>query len=92
MSEVHIVPMGSLGRRFVPAELLPPSGSGHWLQVVVVSDDFEVARRRHDLFLPVVGPSWVCDCPPGGEHTCSEDARRPYLYVPVSEFVHSCLS
>jgi hypothetical protein len=67
-----------------PTELLPETEEGHWLEVVVVSDDFTISRRRYNLFLPNSGASWVCNCPPGGDHTCSKDSRNPYLFIPLT--------
>jgi len=66
-----------------PAHLLPPTDVGYWLEVIVVSDDFVVPFRQHHLFLPELGSSWVCDCPTGKDHQCSEYQRQPYLFVPI---------
>ena len=63
-----------------PADRLPPTDTGHWLEVVAVSDDFIIPTIRHNLFLPNVGDSWVCACTPGKDHMCSETERNPYLY------------
>jgi hypothetical protein len=62
-----------------PSRHLPPSRDGHWLEVGLASTSFEVPDRIAHLFLPQVGASWVCDCEPGGEHTCSPDQRRDQL-------------
>ncbi len=64
-----------------PVESLPETQTGHWLDVVVVSDDFTVSPRRHGVFLPKSGASWVCDCIPGTDHVCNPDARRPHLFI-----------
>ncbi|HKO99856.1 MAG TPA: hypothetical protein VJU86_22970 [Pyrinomonadaceae bacterium] len=69
-----------------PSKLLPRTETGHWLEVVAVSDEFrmfdlERERLRHHLFLPKEGPSWVCTCSPGGAHTCSPKERSPYLFI-----------
>ena len=64
-------------------DLLPASDTGHWLHVVAVSEDFEVQSKRHDVFLPTVGPSWVCVCTPGEEHECLEVERQQYLFIQV---------
>jgi hypothetical protein len=66
-----------------PEKLLPETEIGHWLEVVTVSDDFAIPKRRHYLFLPEIGPSWVCECPPGGDHNCSNDGRERYLFIPI---------
>jgi tetratricopeptide (TPR) repeat protein len=66
-----------------PVQLLPPTNIGYWLEVIVVSDDFVVPFRQHHLFLPRLGSSWECDCPPGKNHQCSENERQPYLFVPI---------
>lgn len=63
-----------------PADRLPPTNIGYWLEVVAVSDDFTISKNRLNLFLPKVGDSWVCSCTPGEEHTCSETERFPNLY------------
>jgi hypothetical protein len=65
----------------VPVNLLPETMDGHWLQAVVVSDEFTLNRRRFNLFLPRIGPSWVCDCLPGSQHTCEIYSRQQYLYI-----------
>ena len=66
-----------------PDGLLPETKTGHWLEAVAVSDDFRVEPSRHYLFLPKGGASWVCDCAPGGKHTCTKQTRRPYVLIPV---------
>jgi hypothetical protein len=62
---------------------LPPTETGAWLSVLVVSDDFLVPVVAHRLFLPSRGPSWVCACAPELGHTCAPQERAAYLYVPV---------
>jgi anti-anti-sigma factor len=69
-----------------PTQHLPRTETGHWLEVVVVSDDFQVSnsaspRHRYNLFLPKKGASWVCSCSPGGGHVCVKKSRQPYLFV-----------
>jgi hypothetical protein len=64
-----------------PAHLLPPEAHGHWLAVVVKSEQFRIKSSRYSLFLPVRGPSWVCNCQFGSPHSCFEDNRNSYLYV-----------
>jgi hypothetical protein len=66
-----------------PAHLLPPEAQGHWLTVVVLSTQFKIQSRRHSLFLPVRGPSWICNCKFGGAHSCSKDNRNSYRYVRI---------
>ncbi|MFN0086407.1 MAG: hypothetical protein ACKVX9_13550 [Blastocatellia bacterium] len=67
-----------------PSHLLPRSEEGQWLEVVAASDDFTIPRRRHSLFLPASGPSWVCGCRPGGAHTCDGGARADHLFIPIT--------
>jgi hypothetical protein len=64
-----------------PSWVLPPSAEGHWLEVIVVSDDFIVPGRRFHLFLPTSGASWVCDCTSGRAHSCRPRDRRPHLFI-----------
>lgn len=66
-----------------PASLLPET-TGHWLEVVVASNDFTLSRNRYNLFLPEVGPSWVCSCVPHSKHVCEESERAPYLFIPLT--------
>ncbi len=66
-----------------PAELLPPSETGNWLDVAVASDDFRVPNRLFPIFLPSAGPAWVCPCTPGGPHTCDPRDRAPVLDIAV---------
>ncbi len=66
-----------------PVNLLPPTNVGYWLEVIVVSDDFVVPLRHHHLFLPTSGSSWVCNCPPGEDHQCTENERQPYLFISI---------
>jgi hypothetical protein len=64
-------------------DLLPPTEEGHWLEVVIASEDFHIEQRYHHVFLPRVGASYVCPCRAGGEHTCIAGNRQPYLFVPI---------
>ena len=65
-----------------PVHLLPPSETGHWLEVVVIGNGLRTRSRKHAMFLPDVGPAWTCPCTPGRDgHTCAIDERRPHLYV-----------
>jgi hypothetical protein len=66
-----------------PVQHLPPSTTGHWLEVGVASAEFSVAAEIFHLFLPRRGPSWVCPCEPGGPHTCRPGQREPFLLIPV---------
>jgi hypothetical protein len=64
--------------------LLPPTTTGHWVDVVVSSGDVILDdRRRRALFLPLQGSSWTCVCTPGGPHGCAERERDPYVRVPL---------
>jgi|RhiMetdeSRZDD1v2_1073273.scaffolds.fasta_scaffold29260_2 hypothetical protein len=60
-----------------PSERLPSTEVGYWLEVVAVSDKFAVPERAYPMFLPRLGPSWVCDCVPGASisalRTCAEN-------------------
>lgn len=69
-----------------PFDLLPRSATGHWLEVLVSSDDFEVKSQKHSLFLPTSGPSWHCACEPGSAHHCTEEERDEFLLVAISPF------
>src|SRR5207249_1845673 len=69
--------------RVFPVDRLPPSESGYWFEVAVLSDDFVVRPRLRSLFLPRTGSSWVCDCTPGGDHSCTPGVRSPYLLIDV---------
>ncbi|HEX6173338.1 MAG TPA: hypothetical protein VF089_04935, partial [Candidatus Binatia bacterium] len=66
-----------------PAQLLPIAKGGHWLETVVVSDDFKFEKHRYRFFLPNRGASWVCTCPPHDPHTCDDRTRENYLYIPT---------
>jgi chaperonin GroEL len=68
----------------VPEEALPKNENGHWLEVVVSSNELEFApaAARSSLFLPKTGPSWVCQCQPGSQHACAEHERNGFLYIP----------
>ena len=65
------------------ADLLARSDDGHWLQVVAASDEFSIEPVPYNLFLPVIGPSWVCNCAPGGKHSCDEQSRSDHLFIPT---------
>jgi multiple sugar transport system ATP-binding protein len=77
------VVVNPLDRPF-PDEHLPRSADGHWLEVLAVSDDVDVDRRRHRLFLPLTGQSWVCSCPSDQAHTCSGADRGDHLYLQLT--------
>jgi hypothetical protein len=63
---------------------LPPTSTGHWLDVVVSSGDVILDdMRRRTLFLPLAGSSWICACNPEGPHGCTEQERDPYVRVPL---------
>lgn len=66
-----------------PVEQLPPTQDGHWLEIGAVSADFEIPQGRHHLFLPKTGPSWVCNCMPGNAHSCNDNSRQSYLFIPI---------
>jgi Leucine rich repeat len=59
------------------------TADGHWLSVLAVSGDVDVAAGLHRLFLPKSGHSWVCPCD-GPEHHCSPNERSPNLYLTVT--------
>lgn len=70
-----------------PDDLLEHSDGGiggDWLEVTVVSDDFDVSGARHAMFLPRTGPSWVCPCPMGTIHVCDPRHRGSHLRIPVT--------
>jgi hypothetical protein len=67
----------------LPEELLPQTEDGHWLEMVAVSDDFQIEQIRHHFFLPRSGAGWRCACPPGGAHGCLPHQRQAYLYIPL---------
>ncbi len=67
----------------VRGDLLPASADGHWLKVVAMSRDLEVAPTGRWLFLPTTGAAWSCRCRPGGGHACRPSGRRPDLRFPV---------
>jgi chaperonin GroEL len=69
----------------VPTHLLPKSWlGGHWLTLAVFSEEFLIETSERALFLPEGGPSWVCPCKPGGEHTCAEAQREAYVDIRVT--------
>ncbi len=67
----------------VPDEFLPQAEIGHWLEVTAVSNDFVINTPRHSMFLPKTGSGWVCACPHGGAHTCTEEMRRRHVLIPL---------
>jgi Leucine-rich repeat (LRR) protein len=67
---------------FPADELEPSSPQGWWLGVVLSSSDVDVAADVHRVFLPFVGPSWVCVCN-GSEHVCAADQRHSHLWVRI---------
>jgi hypothetical protein len=72
------------GEASFESRLLPPTSTGHWLDVVVSSGDVHLDDpRRQALFLPLQGSSWTCVCTPGGSHECTEWERDPYMRVPL---------
>ncbi len=66
-----------------PVDLLPRSDDGYWLEVIAASDEFSIEPGPYSLFLPNTGPSWVCNCAPGGEHSCDQHSRRDHLFIPI---------
>ena len=72
-------------------ELLPkpePKVSGHWLDVVVTSHEFNIKKGHYKLFLPEVGNSWICDCKQDEEHHCNKKNREDYLHIPITTLSH----
>lgn len=68
-----------------PDKYIPPSEiDGHWLDVIVTSEDFDVEKEQQALFLPDKGKSWVCNCERGAKHHCESNGRDDYLHVPVT--------
>ncbi|WP_425619059.1 hypothetical protein NA78x_002790 [Anatilimnocola sp. NA78] len=63
-----------------PSHLLPYLPEGHWLEAVVVSDNFVVSSSAQSFFLPREGPSWVCDCQREKHHQCHPANRRRHLF------------
>ncbi|MGH2939978.1 MAG: hypothetical protein ACRDPE_17850 [Solirubrobacterales bacterium] len=63
----------------VPATKLPQREDGHWLELGIASADLDVPSQIRHLFLPTEGAAWVCDCDPGGAHSCAPDERRRTL-------------
>src|SRR5262249_3481420 len=67
-----------------PSSFLPQGkGEGHWLDVVIAGDDFQLERHRYTFFLPGKGPSWVCRCNPDKPHTCNKQTRNDYLDIAI---------
>ncbi|NED81153.1 hypothetical protein G3I76_13785 [Streptomyces sp. SID11233] len=70
-----------------PGDLLDHTdddGRGDWLEATVLGDDFAVPVRRHGIFLPQTGSSWVCPCPPHAPHACEPVHRGAHLYIPFT--------
>jgi hypothetical protein len=76
-----VQPIDRRRSRSCTTSLLPASETGHWLEVVIASDDFQLKQQYHHIFLPRIGASYVCPCKPHTEHTCDSDDRLPYLFV-----------
>ncbi len=68
----------------VPVDRLPQLQQGHWLQLTVTGDGFDVPTESTHLFLPRQGASFTCPCPPGGAHTCKVRDRDPYAFIAVT--------
>ena len=66
-----------------PQDKLPPNPVGHWLEVLIASDEFTLEPKRHHMFLPAKGDAFVCPCVPGGEHTCNPSERHADLAIPI---------
>jgi hypothetical protein len=83
--------IGALARDAIPDKSpmpLPPLPvtelEGHWLEVLLISADADIlAREGRYLFVPDMGPSWVCQCRPDGPHRCGVDERAGYLDINV---------
>jgi len=75
-----------------PQDNLPPNPIGHWLEVLVASDEFTLEPKRHHMFLPAKGDAFVCSCTPGGEHTCDSSERRADLPIPITTPVLAALA
>lgn len=83
---VGAIEADSIVRNSLDADVkLPPSDTGHWLEVVVASSGFLADSKRHYLFVPSTGSSWKCGCRPGVRlHKCTPKTRKPYLEIPVT--------
>ncbi|MBT1188992.1 hypothetical protein HET69_34665 [Streptomyces sp. CJ_13] len=65
-----------------PAEHLPETTDGHWLDIAVTSVDFATdSLSKASLFLPSHGPSWTCPCDPNQGHSCYPYQRHPYVFL-----------
>lgn len=65
-----------------PAEHLPETTDGHWLDIAVTSVDFATdSLSKASLFLPSHGPSWTCPCDPNQAHSCYPYQRHPYVFL-----------
>lgn len=62
-----------------PFGALPETAEGHWIDVVVASGQCEVEKGKGRVFLPLNGPSWVCECDPRNGHSCTLESRKDYL-------------
>lgn len=67
-----------------PAQNLPPSDEGWWLDVRADSRQFAVTGGTVRMFLPKSGASWLCGCPPEQPHTCKTEERQAFVYIPVT--------
>lgn len=87
--------IGALAAESLLAEHAPPfpdgelphdddGGTGDWLDIIVLSDDFTVSAERHPYFLPLSGSGWVCPCPAGGGHECGPQHRSEYVRIPLT--------
>ena len=68
----------------VPVDRLPQPQQGHWLELTVTGDGFDVPTASTHLFLPRQGAGFTCPCPPGGTHTCKVRDRDPYAFIAVT--------
>jgi hypothetical protein len=65
-----------------PVDQLPHTDTGWELDVVVTAEPGSVEPYRAQLFLPLTGGSWTCDCPARvAVHGCSAGLRRQWLDV-----------
>lgn len=68
----------------LPVDRLPQPQQGHWLELTVTGDGFDMTTGPTHLFLPRHGASFTCPCSPGGAHTCKVGDRDPYAFVSVT--------
>ncbi|WP_433727532.1 CHAT domain-containing protein [Actinoplanes sp. CA-051413] len=61
-----------------PADRLPPTPTGWWLDAVLTAPGHQPIRTRA-FFLPRTGPSWWCSCNKGGLHYCTEANRTKWV-------------